>query len=100
MDSNLSDYNSIINLSEQLCNTAPDFDVIELEEKTQEYLKAIEQYFVKLDKHKLTENNFEDIKEIISVHKTITSLLKRKKEEISTKLKQLHTGKEMQNTYP
>ena len=101
-NSNLSDYDLIISLSEQLCNMAPDPDVTELEEKTRAYLKALEQYFVKLDidKQKKSEQHIEHIKEIISVHKTVTGLLKRKKEDISTDLKRLHAGKEMQNTYP
>ncbi len=100
MHSNTQDVNSIISSGEQLYELAKDFELTELEEKIPEYIKAIQQHFVNLDENKLTYRDFEDVKKIMSLHKMITSLLNGKKVEISNNIKQLHSGKKMQNTYP
>jgi uncharacterized protein with ACT and thioredoxin-like domain len=97
---NAYDFNSIISSGEKLYKLAKDFDITGLEKKIPEYTRTIQQHFVNLDEKKLTYSDVEDIKKIMSLHKMIASLLNRKKEEISSNLKQLHYGKKLKNTYP
>jgi Na+/phosphate symporter len=99
MRPNTHSFNSIINSGEQLYELAKDFDITELEEKMPEYSMAIQEHFVNLNENELTYKDVENLKKIMSVHEMITDLLNKKKEEISKDLKQLHSGKQMQNTY-
>jgi Na+/phosphate symporter len=75
-------------------------NILELEIKLPEYTKQIEQYFLGLDKEKLTLTDYERLKRVMITHKNIVKLINENKKEISNNIKQLHTGKKMQNTYP
>jgi hypothetical protein len=99
MRSNTHHFNSVISSGETLCKLATDLNLTELEEKMPEYTQAIQQYFVYFEQNECTQNDLDDLKIIMSEHKIIVNLLSGKKEEISKKMKQLHVGKTMQNTY-
>jgi hypothetical protein len=100
MGSNTDNFNSVISSGEMLCKLATDLNITELEEKMPEYTKAIQQYFVNFEQNECTQNDFDDLKKIVSEHKIIIDLFNSRKEEISKKLKQVHVGKTMQDTYP
>ena len=93
-------FNFLISSGTELYELAEDMELEELEEKIPEYLNAIQQCFEQIDKSKLTFNDVEYLKVIISLHDKITNLIRMKKEVVSSELKQLRTGKQMQNTYP
>ncbi len=93
-------FNSIISSGEQLYKLARNLDIAELEKELPEYTRIIEQYFLGLDREELTHADFKELKQVMSAHKKIVNLINKEKEKISKNLKQLHTGKEMQNTYP
>ena len=93
-------FDSIINSGEQLYKLAKDLNIIELEKEIPKYTQTIEAYFLEQDKQDLTHTDLNELKELMSTHKKITGLLSQKKEKILKNLKQLHLGKEMQNTYP
>ena len=93
-------FNSIVSSGEQIYALAKDQDITGLETKLPEYTKNIEQYFLGLDKEQLTQTDFEDLKQVMSTHKKIVLLLNEEKKKTAKNIKQLHNGKEMQNTYP
>jgi hypothetical protein len=93
-------FKSIISSSEHIYNLAKSLDTVGLEKELPEYTKIIEQYFLGLDKEALTRTDFESLKRVMSTHEKIVNLINAEKEKITTNLKQLHAGKEMQNTYP
>lgn len=90
----------IINSGEQLYQLAKNLNIVELEKEMPKYTQIIEAYFLEQNGRNLTQTELDELKELISTHKEITNLLSKKKETISKNLKQLHIGKEMQNTYP
>jgi len=89
----------IINSGEQLYQLAKNMDIVELEKEIPKYTQTIEAYFLEQNKQTLNQSNLVQLKQLMSTHKEITNLLSNKKEKISKNLKQLHMGKEMQNTY-
>jgi len=92
-------FNSIVSSGEQIYELAKNQDITGLEIKVPEYTRSIEQYFLGLDREELTLNDFEDLKQVMSTHKKIVLLINEEKETTAKNIKQLHTGKEMQNTY-
>ena len=100
MHSNNDGFNAVLSSSEQLFKLAKTLELADLEEKVPEYTKAIQKYFSKIDKNRITAHDVENLKKIMSRHEMITGLFNRKKEEVSKNIKHLHAGKDMQNTYP
>jgi hypothetical protein len=96
---NQASFDSIINSGEQLYQLAKNLDIVELEKEIPKYTQTIEAYFVNQDKQNITQLELNELEQLVSVHKKITSLLSNNKEKILKNIKQLHTGKEMQNTY-
>lgn len=93
-------YDAIIRSGEQLFNLAKGLDIVGLEKDLPEYTQQIEQYFLGLNKEKLTSTDIKSLEQVMDNHKNLATLISEKKEKISINIKQLHTGKEMQNTYP
>lgn len=94
-----ADFDGIISSGEQLFSLAKDLDMVGLEKELPEYTQQIEQYFLELDKEKLTSTDIKSLEQLMLSHKSLVTLISEKKEKISISIKQLHTGKEMQNTY-
>lgn len=97
---NQNSFSSIISSGEHIYALAKDLDTVALEKELPVYTQQIEQTFLGLDRERLTHTDFENIKQLMSVHKKIVNLINSQKEKISKNIKQLHAGKEMQNTYP
>lgn len=93
-------YDEIIRSSEQLSSFLRDLDMIGLDKDLPEYTQKIEQYFLDLDKEKLTTTDIKSLEQLMDNHQNLVTLIAEKKEKVSINIKQLHTGKEMQNTYP
>lgn len=93
-------FKSIVSSGEQIYKLAKNLDITELEKKIPEYTRRIEQYFLGLDREELTVNDIGSLKQVMSTHKKIVNLINEEKGKISKNIKQLHTGKEMQNIYP
>ncbi len=93
-------FKSIISSGEQIYELVKDQELTELENKLPDYTYRVKQYFLGLDREALIQRDIEDLKEVMSMHEMITNLLNGIKEEVSNNLKQLHSGKKMQNTYP
>lgn len=91
---------TINNAGEQLFNLAEELDIAGLEKELPEYTQLIEQYFLGMDKNTLTATDAESLKKVMDTHLKIVSMVSEKKEKVSNNIKQLQTGKEMQNTYP
>ena len=91
---------AIIALSLRLIGLAKDPELLALEKEMPAYSQQIEQFFNALDKEKLTSTDAECLESIMENHKKIAALITNKKDIISNNIKQLQTGKEMQNTYP
>ncbi len=90
----------IINSGDELYQLAKNLDIVELEKEIPKYTKRIEAFFHEQNKQNLTQTDLDLLKQLISTHKQITNLLSNKKETVLKNIKQLHIGKEMQNTYP
>lgn len=90
---------SIIHLGEELHVLIKELDIEQLESMLPDYTKKIEHYFLNLDNDKFSHADLDDLKQVISTHKKAVNLIDEEKEKISKKLKQLHVGREMQNTY-
>lgn len=93
-------FNSIVILNEELCRLLSEKNIIELEKKIPNYTNSIESYFLKQQNQTLTGANQEQLEQLIVRHKKFTNLIYEYKEKISKSIKQLYTGREMQNTYP
>ncbi len=93
-------FDTIIRSGKQLCSLAKVLDIVSLENELPEYTKQIEQYIHGIDKERLTAIDIEKLEQVMVSHKNLATIISEKKEKISISIKQLHTGKEMQNTYP
>jgi len=91
---------AIINLGTQLISLANAPDMLSLEEELPVYTQQIEQFFFGLDKQKLTSTEIERLEQIMENHKKIVTVISGIKKKTSNNIKQLHTGKKMQRTYP
>lgn len=92
-------FDAIIKSGEQLFSLIKELDMVALEKELPEYTQQIEQYFLKLDKQKLTSTDIKSLEQVMVTHKNIETIISENKEKISLNIKQLHTGKKMQNTY-
>ena len=92
--------NSVISVGEHIYTLIKKMDLAELDKEIPQYTKTIEQYFLTLDKDSISRKDFEDMQQVMSTHNRIINLIDKEKDTISKNLKQLHAGKEMQNTYP
>ena len=97
---NHAGFDAIIRSGEQLFSLAKDLDMVALEKELPEYTQQIEQYFLKLDKEKLTFTDIKSLEQLMDTHKNLVTIISDNKEKISINIRQLHTGKKMQNTYP
>ena len=93
-------FNSIIDSGEEIYSLAKTLEINEVEKKLPDYIRNIKKYFDGLNRDKLTVDDLDDVKQIMSVHKKIINLINQEKEKISKNIKQLHTGNQMRNTYP
>lgn len=93
-------FNELIELSENLIDSINKIDTDELKQDITEYTRKLENYFINVKSLKPAEQNLEELKQIMLVHKKVTTLFIQERDNLSGKLKKLHTGKTMQNTYP
>ncbi len=95
-------FNSLIILSEHICDLINDQDknIDELKKRILEYTQNIESHFLIQHKQDMSHVDLKALKQLLSTHEKITNLINDEKVKVSKKLKILHTGKEMQNTYP
>ncbi len=93
-------FKTAVGSGKRIYELAKELNIDELEKQLPEYTEIIEQYFLGLDREKLSIKDIESIKYVMSTHEKIVNLIDKEKEQLSVNLKQLHTGKEMKNTYP
>lgn len=89
-----------LHFSESLSQSLNDLNVDELQNKVKKYLRKIENRVCALKSSDVTEHNLNELKQLILLHENITLLFNKEREKLSKKLKELHAGKKMQNTYP
>ncbi len=92
-------FKSIVGSGERIYKLAKDLNIDELEKQLPKYTEIIEQYFLSLNREKLSIKDIESIKYVMSTHEKIVNLVDKEKEQLSINLKRLRTGKEMKNTY-
>jgi hypothetical protein len=92
-------FNSIVSLSEELCNQNSDMEVTELLYKISEYNQKIESYFRLHNTKDITPVIQQELEQLLSLHERMVIFFTKEKEKLSKNIKQIHTGKKMQNTY-
>jgi len=92
-------FDEIIRSGEQIFSLAKNLDMLGLEKELPLYTQQIEDYFIELDKEKLTPTDIKSLEQVMVTHKNLITTISENKEKISINIKQLQTGKMMQNTY-
>ena len=93
-------HDAILRAGERLYNLAKDLQITDVEKKLPDYTKEIEQYFINVKKDDLISADIDKLKILLNMHDKILHVLINERENVSIKLKQLHTGKSMQSLYP
>ena len=93
-------FDAIISSGEKLIGLVNSLDMSGLEKKIPEYTQQVAQYFLGLDKEKLSSTDITSLEQLMVNHRNLVTLISQNKKKVSTNIKQLHIGKKMQNTYP
>lgn len=97
--SNTKRFNDLVHLSEALIQSMQELDMDELKVKVTEYTQKMENHFLTLKSQKPLEQSLEEFKQLLLLHEKVTGYFLKEKQSLSRKLKSLHAGKAMQNTY-
>ncbi len=93
-------FTALVNLGNSLIHSSNELDRDELQKKVIEYTRKMKSYFLALKSRKAAEQNMEELAQLMLNHEKITAFFNKEKEKLSRKLKNLHVGKAMKNTYP
>ena len=93
-------FTALVNLGNSLIHSSSELEADELQKKVMEYTSKMKSYFLALKSHKAVEQNREELDQLMLIHENITAFFNKEKEKLSRKLKNLHIGKAMKNTYP
>ena len=93
-------YELVMASGEDLMLSLENIDFDELQNQVDTYTKSIEKQFHKLESDKPTETVLNQLETLLQLHQNILSRFELEKKKLASKLKNLHAGKAMQNTYP
>lgn len=94
------DFSIVKTLCEQMFNLAEKFEFAELEQNISEYSRLLKQQCLAIDQSTLTNDDLHKLEQLLLRHRELVDFLKEKKETISSELKLIRLGKQMQMAYP